>query len=217
MKITQLSPKLNTTQNSNRDFKGQQYVNFTATPVKSKLFTPIAVPISKQYDKFTEKIAEGFGKLLDTNFAENIIKNTKNSPHFNKYLVSHLSATGSVILSSLYVKKTLNNPNLDEQKRRTLAINQTAVWGVSTIMCYTFDGMANKQVDNFITKFEKANLGDTKMAHYKNGIKVAKTIMIFDLVYRFIAPVLVTPIANHIGNKIQEKKEAELAVRTANA
>ena len=210
MQITQISPKFNITTNKiNEDFKRKEHVSFTATPVpmKSKFFKPL----NNAYNKFTNYIAEGIGKILDTDIAEKIVNKTKDSKHLNKYYISHLMAVGSLILSSLYVKKTLNNHKLDEQKRKTLAINQTSVWGISTIMGYTFSLMANNKISKFIKKFEEINKGHEKLKNYKNGIKVAATVMIFDIVYRYIAPVIVTPIANHIGNKIQEKKEAEIA------
>jgi len=41
-------------------------------------------------------------------------------------------------------------------------------------------------------------------------------LMIFGTMFRFIAPVLVTPLANHLGNKLQEKKEAEMIGKKQN-
>lgn len=204
MIINQISPNINT---ANNKFK-KQNVAFTSEEPKSKLF----VPIAKQYDKFTDSIARGLAKVVDTKTTAKIINYTKDSAHFKNNYVSHLATLGSVILSGFYVTKTLHNEKLDENKRRTLAINQGIVWGISTIMGYTFNKLMDKKVSAFVSKFKEFNkdLTEKELSKYENGIKVAKSLMIFDIVYRFVAPVIVTPIANHIGNKVQEKKELEL-------
>ncbi len=134
-----------------------------------------------------------------------MVNKTKNSN-----IVAHLSCLTSIVISGLYVKKTLSNDNLDKQKRTTLAINQGAVAVVSAIGSYSLDNLANKQVDKFIGRFTAVNAGEEKIGKYLDGIKAAKSIMIFGLMYRFIAPVLVTPIANSIGNLIEERNEAKL-------
>ena len=43
----------------------------------------------------------------------------------------------------------------------------------------------------------------------KNGYRIAKSLMVFQLLYRFVSPVIATPIANHISNKVREKKEGD--------
>lgn len=192
-------------------------ITFSGLPVKpeSKFFKPvkeIAQPAVKVYDGFVERIAKGIGKLLNTDFAFDKIEKTKR----NKLLMNHLMTFGSVILSGFYVLRTLGNKNLDEKKKKTLAINQAAVFALSTVMCYTLDGLLNKRVARFTNRFEAVN-----HTHFKKevlekcvkGMPGAKSVAIFDIIYRFIAPVMITPIANHIGNKLNEKKEAELALK----
>ncbi len=183
----------------------------------SKFFKPfekITEPIKKQYDKFTDLIASGIVKLLESKPIEAIVKKSGDNEHFmgNKskdktgYLYTHLTALTSVILSGFYMKKTLENKNLDEKKRRVLAINQGLVTGVSTATAYTLDIWLDKRYGEFTKKFEKINKGESKLAHYSSGLKMLKTAVIFGTIYRFIAPVFVTPIANHIGNKIEDKE-----------
>ena len=73
-------------------------------------------------------------------------------------------------------------------------------------MGYTFDKKMDKTVENFIKKYKTLNKGGINLEKQAKGIDIAKKLIIFDTMYRFIAPVLVTPLANHIGNKMQEKK-----------
>jgi len=132
--------------------------------------------------------------------------------------------TASVILSSLYVIKTLTNQNLDKEKRNTLAINQAIVFGLSTVMCYATDAKLNSWMGKFGKKYaavnfkdalknEKSleaakqtteNLGIDRLNKCVKGVGIAGKIMIFDTIYRFVAPVFVTPFANKLGNKYNE-------------
>lgn len=210
MIISKISPNINNYNQTSKNLVKD--INFTsaATSVERAVN-----PLTKKYDEFTSFLARGFGKILDTDAAVNLVKETTKpkNKQFSEKLISHLTVASSTILSSLYIKRTLENDKLDVNKRRTLAINQASVWGASTIIAYTIDSMANKKINIFIDKFVKLNKGDglEKVRIYRDGIKAAKSMMIFDVVYRYIAPVAATPIAYYIGNKIQEKKEAELA------
>lgn len=182
---------------------------------ESAIFKPIKrvfEPIKNQYDRFTSFIAKGFAKILNIQKVENIILATSKDDHLKKYLVPHLTTASSIVLSGLYVNKTLHNDKLDADKKRTLAINQAGVWAVSTLLCYTLNMLVEKKTGDIISKFKLFNntLNEAEIAHYTEGIKNAKSLMIFDIIYRYLTPVAVTPLATHIGNKIQEKKQAEL-------
>lgn len=175
-------------------------------PVK-KFFKPMTDSWHKGMDKVTTSIAKGTAKILEIKPVEKLIDKTKN----NDYLVSHLTVLTSLVLSGFYMKKTMENKDLEEAKKKTLAINQGAVLVLSTALSYTFDRYAKKHITQFSDNFVLANAGeDAKMIDkYKVGIKAAASMMIFGIMYRFIAPVAVTPVANHIGNKIQDKKDKE--------
>lgn len=177
-------------------------------PIK-KFFKPLTDSYKKGMDNLTTTMAKGLGEILNLKPVENFIDKTKNWD-----LVSGLTIFTSVVLSGFYMKKTLENKDLDEQRRKTLAINQGAVWALSTVLSLTCNKALKSKIDKFTDNFMKANTSETtkNLEKYKIGIKAASSMMIFGLMYRFIAPVAVTPIANHIGNKMQEKKEAEKLV-----
>ena len=199
------TPNVYTTQN-----KSQQ------TPVQ---FGGISKKLTnnKIYNAIESKVIGGCAKLVNTKTMEYIVEKTKKHPWIEKNLTSHLIVFGSTILSAFYVLKTLKNKDLDEQKRKTLAINQGLTYGVSTAMAYTFDGWVTKGYNKFVDNFKKANLlaDKDKLVKWENGLKLAKSTMIIDIVYRFIAPVIVTPIANWCGNKLKENKKTQKQVGLA--
>lgn len=196
----------------------QNYSNYSTSfgsAPTSKAFAPVKNAYRKFMDPIEDGIAKGFAKLVQTKASKDLIAFTERHAAIKKNLFSHLIVLGSTLLSGFYVLKTLKNDKLDEQKRNTLAINQGAVFALSTVMAYTFDDMVTKKTTKIQDKFREINktnknIDNAKIEDCVKGIDAAKKIMIFTTMYRLIAPVIVTPLANYIGNKLQEKKEAEI-------
>ena len=53
---------------------------------------------------------------------------------------------------------------------------------------------------------------DSKLATRVKGFRFAKSMMVFATIYRFVAPVFATPLANSISSKIEAKREAKKQV-----
>ena len=220
MNIQKTSHNIYTPQNViSNNYKNSTYMTnniaFGATPagtVSSGVVLKILNTVGQTYSKIMgpsiTKMAGWLGKLAESKPAEKLVNWTDKHPLIKDNLMSHLIVLGSALLSGFYVAKTLNNEKMDKHKRTTLAINQGATFIVSTIMAYTFDGWARSAFNkHIIANFELANKNIKNLSQLKKGIGIARTTIIIDMVYRFIAPVLVTPIANHIGNKMQEKNQ----------
>lgn len=213
MKIS-VNNQYTTLYNNRMQYQYTHSANFKGVSVlpkpKSNLFKPLKQAMQPLKDFYHNHIlhntAKGIVKILETDSFKSFYKWTK-----DKNMIPHLLCLTSIILSGFYVQQTLTNKKLDEQKRKTLAINQTAVAALSAVMSYTFDGKASKYISKFADRFTAINAKNERLGVYLDGINAAKSIIIFGTIYRFIAPVIVTPIANHIGNKLNEKKEAKMA------
>ncbi len=202
MQIIAISSNINNSQN----------VTFKSAPIKSNFFKPFKdtmSPVTTRYngfmDKTTDKIAEKLVKILEKPFAERIITKVKDVNN----IVTHFTAITSVVLSGFYIKKTLGNKKLDDKNKKTLAINQAAVTVLSAGLSYAIDATAKDKVKAFTKKFLEINDIKTpeQIKIYKDGIKTASTIMIFMTIYRFVAPVIITPFANYIGHKLHENEQ----------
>lgn len=193
---------------SKANYKNYRPLSFGTAKAESKIFNWIKNPIKDGYNSLVKSLTKPMVSILKTKTLENIVERTKNS----KNLVQHLTALTATVLSGFYIKQTLENEKLDKDKRTTLAVNQAATTVASTALSYTACKALEKKIAQFTHKFLMLNHEESheKLEIYDKGIKSAASIMIFMTIYRFIAPVLVTPIANHIGNKLQEKKEAEM-------
>ncbi len=199
-------------------------VNFAGAPPTQELgkfakqFAKVTNFFGEKYDKIMgpsiEWMAKRFAELAESKPTEHLINWIQKHPKLEKNLFSHLIVLGSTMLSGFYVVKTLNNKQMDSEKRKTLAINQGLTYALSTVMAYTVDdklkAIFKKHV---IDVFDKANktMPKAEKEVLKSGLIMARTIMVFDTVYRFIAPVVVTPFANALSNKLKEDKAAKKA------
>ena len=142
-----------------------------------------------------------------------------------------MATLGSLLTSSVYIQQTLNKKDLDTDRRRTLAINQGLCFIIPTICAYLVD----KYINNWIKKneYRYSGLSENKIAIANRdgkkdvaekiqkdlgkklkGVRILASLATFSLIYRYITPVIITPIANKIGDKINEKKHQKQEQKT---
>ncbi|MBD5401759.1 hypothetical protein HDR58_03000 [bacterium] len=226
----------NVSYNNAPSFKGIE------VPTKSSLLSPF----NKGMDKLTDAIAKNYTeKLYTSRFAKYLADKTEKLSS----VVDHMQVLGSVIISGMYMTQTLRNQQLDEERKKTLAINQGLTFAVSTLGSYLIDGGLNKKWtdltnkyaidrtqdkdllnklteynekmkgidEKFNKKFKKRGLVDyfndkhevhydPKLAKKIIGMGVLKKLLVFGTVYRFLAPVAVTPLATWISNEFLHKE-----------
>lgn len=183
-----------------------QYTSFKATQPKSNIFTPITKPFNKFTDALTTRMARGFAKFFENKRMKDLIEHTKKNDNLTRVLTTIVS----FFLSGFYMQQTLKNKELDPKKRTTLAVNQGLSFVLPTIGAWLLDGKTDKFLEkHFSDKYSAVNWNHPEAKKLFHGIQCAKSIIIFGIMYRYIAPVVVTPFANHIGNKLNERKEAK--------
>lgn len=245
--------------NNNKQLKTGIFYNQPAfkgdipIPKKSKLLAPF----HNGMDKFTTWISDNYtSKLYTSKLAQYLAKKTDKL----NSVVDHMQVMGSIIISGMYMTQTLRNKQLDEDRRRTLAINQGLTFVLSTIGSYTIDNMLDTKWEKLTAKYAQKQTGDNtfieklnqlnkeKLAKFNadktagklaedakfratsvldyvsqttqdkglesrlKGMGVLKKLVVFGTVYRFLAPVAVTPFATMIGNKLVHHKNADKQV-----
>lgn len=149
--------------------------------------------------------------IMNSKFIGDFAEKTKNIDN----MACHMTTAGSIVTTATYAGTSLKTLNKDkEQKKRakTLVLNQIMVTGLSALGAYTINDKLGKMSKQLGYKFREANQGNPKLPTYMKGFDVAKGLLIFSIMYRYIAPVVVTPIASKIGNYIfgkDEKKPVE--------
>lgn len=169
-----------------------------------------------------QKFSEGYEKMVDKLIVKPILQPLMNSDAFGKIaektknidnMAAHMSTAGSVVTTATYATtsyKTLNKDPDQKKRAKTLILNQVMVTGLSTLGAYTVNGYLGNKCKKLGYRFREANQGNPNLDLRMKGFNVAKSLLVFAVMYRYIAPVLVTPVASWIGNKIfGESKKPE--------
>ena len=108
-------------QRNNLAFKG-------SVPQKSAFLNPL----TKGFDKLTDGIAKYYTGPLYSSKITNWLANRNDVGR----IVDHMQAIGSYVISGMYMLQTIRNKDMDEDRRRTLAINQGLTLVASTAIAY---------------------------------------------------------------------------------
>ena len=160
----------------------QGYDNF----VENVLVKPVIVPAMNS--KVMSKLADGTAKIDN--------------------MAAHMSTAGSFVTTAVYANRTLNTLD-DKERARTLALNQVMVTGLSTLGAYTVNKKLDKLSKGLGYKFREANQGSKHLTKRMQGFNIAKQLLIFSAMYRYVAPVLVTPLASKLGKVLENRREAK--------
>lgn len=211
--------------NNQKSVRNNTKLNTFETPVDTVSFKG-----KKPAGKVTKFFAENYGKkFVNSDGMQTFCEKLASLKGGN--VTQHLATLGSVITSSVYMQKTLTNESLDKDRRKTLAWNQGLVLGFSTVGAYSLNnlmGDINKQLEykyvalqeNKMAKMGKVDpkkLAEMKEVFSKRlgGFRTLMPIVTFTMVYRYISPVAITPVANWISDKFSEaKKQKEPVIAT---
>ncbi len=178
----------------------------------------------KLTDKISETMARLYGKPLIE--SERMAKVSAKLGNWSDKTTQHMTTLGSLITSSVYVQRTLSNKDMDSDRKKTLAINQALCFFVPTAAAYTVDSMLNNWVKEKGYRFTglqkhliaKAKAEGKDVAELERslgqrikGVRILAGLATFTLIYRYLTPVLITPVANKIGDWLTAKGKKEEA------
>lgn len=149
-------------QNSQPNFSGKTPASeiaelMSAIPEKSKFLKGV----NDKYEKVTDGIAKQFTRrLIDNSVTGWCVDKVKNS----KLLFNHMMAVGSAITSGMYVVKTLDNKELDKDRKNTLAINQFLTFVISTAGAYAMDKKLGNWWEKKTAEYASHQLSDGNLA-----------------------------------------------------
>ncbi len=205
-------------------FKGRNNENNLNISFKAKPSVDSKKQLSLFERLISKPLAKIYGKpLYESETTSNISEKLSKIPG---KMTTHMATIGSLLTSSVYIQQTLNKKDLDSDRRKTLAINQGLCFIIPTICAYTVD----KFLTNWIKKneYRYSGLQENKIALAKRdgkkevaeiiqkdlgtklrGVRILASLATFTLIYRYVTPVIITPIANSIGNRISQKDKVK--------
>ena len=162
-------------------------------------------------------------KFIENGIVKPVLQPVMNSKWMSKFadktvsidnMPSHMATAGSFVTTYFYANRTLHTLNKDEEQKKrakTLVLNQVLVTAVSTALGYGVNGALSKFSKNLGYKFREVNQGHPKLSTRMKGFDIAKQLLIFTMMYRYVAPVLVTPVASKISKVYSNWKESKAA------
>lgn len=197
MNITSISA--NNYQAQTPSFKSQKPSTFVSLAARGMT---AAKKTNTAYNNFIENVLAKriLAPILNTKLAGKLIDK---SAKVND-MTSYMSTAGSVVTTGVYANRTLNNKNLDKKAAKTLALNQGLVLGLSTVGAFTINDSIAKFTKKMSYKFRDLNkdLPSKVLEKRFQGFSIAQKLLTFSLMYRYISPVLVTPIASKISKSL---------------
>ena len=161
-------------------------------------------------------------KTLDN---DKLDKDRRNTLAINQTLVFAVSTAGSYLLddslgnwwnntvtpkyAGVFLDEKDKMAEFIQKNKEIRKFNKTASKDAKKDMLKVMD-YVKKEINPDSIKLEKLN---TRL----KGMDVAKKLFIFATVYRYIAPILVTPMANRIGDRYLQYKKAKEAEQTKQA
>lgn len=161
--------------------------------------------------KAPSAITKGIGAVIEKAGNTNLLKKMAHLIGNSKFGYTHLLTIESVILTGFYMSNTAKNDKIKKEQKLPLMINDALVTVFSAVCNYTLDGFINKKIKSFQNVFKQLNknVDEKTLNKYLTGIDKFKSIVIFTMIYRYLGPVVLTPVANKISGVIQKKKTAK--------
>ena len=187
----------------------------------NRLFSSIRNGYRKVKTKVRDILANTYGKFMLNNGKSRKVAEFLNNMDKND-ASRHFQVVGSLVTSSAYMAATLKNKDIEKKNGRTLAINQGLGFVIPTIAAYTVDsllrnfnktleydysGKVRRKVELSKMSQAEADAAIEKLSKRLKGFRTLMPIVTFTMIYRYIVPVAITPVANKVGNWLNEQLE----------
>lgn len=203
-----ISPvSMNTNNNYTPNFKGAPKVNASIFSKTNAMYQDAKKIVDKKWDSFIENgvIKRVLQPVMNSKFMAKFADSSANM----KNLPSHMATAGSFVTTYFYASRTLRTLNKDEEQKKRAKVlvgNQVMVTGLSTVGAYGLNGFLGDFSKKLGYKFREANQGHPKLSTRMKGFDIAKQLLIFTMMYRYVAPVIVTPFASKLGKVVENYK-----------
>ena len=157
------------------------------------------------YDTAAEKLAKGFGKIIDTKPVQKIAKK-----FYDTNFAQHIMAATDTLLTLSFVQQTAKNKKIEQERKKPLIYNSLISTGLCIAGGYALNGALKKPEERFIQKFKEANKNLPGLERYVEGIKIAKPVLILGGIYYILIPVIATFFAERADNKFNKPQKTEI-------
>lgn len=128
----------------------------------------------------------------------------------------HLSSAVSIILTGRTMMDIHKSKKIEEDQKLPLVLNEFLTTATTVTAGYVIDKKLDKSYKRFTDIFKKVNadMYAKNPIKWDNGLRYAKTFVVIGFIYRYLGPVVVTPVANKLSSiivKHRDKQEKQTA------
>ncbi|HIU91725.1 MAG TPA: hypothetical protein IAD26_01175, partial [Candidatus Limenecus avicola] len=155
------------------------------------------------YNKVSEKLAKGIGKIIDKKLFQNFAKK-----YYDTNYAQHITSLTDIVLTLSFVQQTAKNKKIEEKRKKPLIYNSIISTGLCLTGGYAVNSATNKSTEKFINKFRAINKNLPELEKYIEGIKIAKPVLILGAIYYMFIPVISTFLADRteIKGKLEKPR-----------
>ena len=165
--------------------------------ITNNVIIPKIVNCNKKEDKpisFTSKLENLIADTINNKTMQNIAKKVQNTNY-----TTHLIALGDIFSTLAFTSITSKNKNLDKHQKKVLNYNALSSTALCLLFGYSADKLSDKSMSKFIENLKSANKNSPDLIKYIEGAKIAKTSLIFGLVYYGLIPMLSTFLSSKLA------------------
>lgn len=176
---------------------------------------------------------DAVGKFYGENYAEKMLNQkwlhsvSHKLAGASNQMTQHMATTGSLLTSSVYFYQTVTNKKLDADKRNTLGINQVGCFIVPTVcaygvdhllkdfnkkMEYRYSGLMRKKMASGALSQQECEKLSTSLGPKLKLFGALMGLVTFTTIYRYATPVIITPIANWVGEHFNKKRNEKAQI-----
>ena len=151
-------------------------------PIGSKI-----VSFKGLYDKTTEQIAKGIGKIIDTKIIQKLSKK-----YYATNYEQHMMNITDIALTASFIRRNNKQKDLSKNNKKMLNYSSAYSTALSIVGGYLANSLLEKPTESFLKKFTEANKNSPKLHTYLDGIRVAKPTLILGIMYYVFIPIIST-------------------------
>ena len=141
--------------------KYKSNMSFGSVPYDVPTKSGLLRPLSRAYDKFTTGISN---KYTDWIYTSKAAKKLANFEFKRIDPVNTMQILGSTVISGMYILRTMQNDNLEDDKKPILALNQFLTFAVSTVLGLVIDSGLDKWWEKRTVKYLEKKTGMNNIA-----------------------------------------------------
>ena len=120
-------------------------------------------------------------------------------------LQRHMPAALGTWMAGFYVINNLKSNNIPQERKTPLLINDLICTGISVAGGYAISNQIYRFSDELLKRFDKVLANNPQKAALKSGLKAMVPLVAFSFAFRFLGPIIATPLADKV-NKFLIKK-----------